>query len=117
MICGRRPIEQGKPLLVEWLWELLRKGELLSGVDPRLREFDEEKVEKMMRLGLLCAHPNPSLRPTMRQVVKLFEEKKTEEVDEQEEGEEICILSKIKDNEILCSLNSISWSNSIGVGR
>ncbi|GFQ07122.1 L-type lectin-domain containing receptor kinase vii.1 [Phtheirospermum japonicum] len=120
VICGRRPIEQGKPLLVEWLWELLRKGELLSGVDPRLRadgEFDEEKVEKMLQLGLLCAHPDPSLRPTMRQVVKLFEENKTDEKVDEQELEEMYILGKIKDKEILCSLNSISWSNSIGVGR
>ncbi|KAL3627779.1 hypothetical protein CASFOL_029142 [Castilleja foliolosa] len=44
VICGRRPIEQGKPLLVDWLLELLRKGELINGVDPRLRTngvFDE----------------------------------------------------------------------------
>ncbi|KAL3627778.1 L-type lectin-domain containing receptor kinase VII.1 [Castilleja foliolosa] len=119
VICGRRPIEQGEPLLVEWLWELLRKGELISGVDPRLRTngvFDEEKVEKMLHLGLLCAHPDPSLRPTMRQVMKMFEEK-TEEVDEDEGDEDVYILEKMKSQEILCSLVSISWSDSIGVGR
>ncbi|GFQ07124.1 L-type lectin-domain containing receptor kinase vii.1 [Phtheirospermum japonicum] len=118
VICGRRPVEQGKPLLVDWLWELLRKGELVNGVDPRLRahgEFDGEKVEKMFHLGLLCAHPDPSQRPTMRQVVKLFEEK-TEEVDEPE-GEDMYILEKMKNKEILSSLVSISWSNSIGMGR
>ncbi|KAL6546606.1 hypothetical protein OROMI_022327 [Orobanche minor] len=120
VICGRRPIEQGKSVLVEWLWELIRKGELLSGVDPRLRadgDYDEERVEKMLHLGLLCAHPEPSVRPTMRQVVKLFEEKKTE-VDEPEgEGNVVYILDKMKDKDNLCSLVSISWSNSFLEGR
>ncbi|KAL6574000.1 hypothetical protein OROHE_001542 [Orobanche hederae] len=120
VICGRRPIEQGKSVLVEWLWELTRKGELLNGVDPRLRangDYDEEKVEKMLHLGLLCAHPEPSVRPTMRQVVKSFEEKKIE-VDEPEgEGDFVNIIDNKKDKDNMCSLVSISWSNSILEGR
>ncbi|CAA0817916.1 L-type lectin-domain containing receptor kinase VII.1 [Striga hermonthica] len=120
VICGRRPIEEGKPLLVNWLLELLRRGELISGVDPRLRankgEIDEEKAEQMLQLGLLCAHPDSSVRPTMRQVVKFFaEEAEIDEPDEDDEGR--CILEKMKDKEILCSSVSISWSHSFGVGR
>ncbi|GER36461.1 lectin protein kinase [Striga asiatica] len=118
VICGRRPIEEGKPFLVDWLLELLRRGELISGVDPRFwanGEIDEEKVERMIQLGLLCAHPDASVRPTMRQVVKFFEEKT--EIDEPEDDEGRCILEKMKDKEIFCSLASISWSHSFGVGR
>ncbi|CAA0817911.1 L-type lectin-domain containing receptor kinase VII.1 [Striga hermonthica] len=119
VICGRRPIEEGKPFLVDWLLELLRRGELVSGVDPRFRansEIDEERVEQMIRVGLLCAHPDASVRPTMRQVVKFFEEKT--EIDEPEDEDEFMhILKKMKDKEILCSSASISWSHSFGVGR
>ncbi|KAK6124352.1 hypothetical protein DH2020_041922 [Rehmannia glutinosa] len=119
VISGRRPIEQGKQPLVEWLWELYRKGELVSGVDPRLRaigEVDEEKVERVLHLGILCAHPDPKSRPTMRQVVKLLEEEKSE-VDESEgEDVDMYILEKMKAKEIRCSFASISWSNSIVIG-
>ncbi|KAK6124349.1 hypothetical protein DH2020_041919 [Rehmannia glutinosa] len=119
VICGRRPIEQGKPPLVEWLWELFRKGELVSGVDPRLRgkrEVDEEKFERVLHLGLLCAHPDPNVRPTMRQVVELFEEKT--EVDEPQGVDmDTYLQEKMKTKEILCTLLSFSWSNSFGMGR
>ena len=35
--------------------------------------MDEEEVEKVLHLGLLCTYPDPSARPTMRQVVKILE--------------------------------------------
>ncbi|KAK6124351.1 hypothetical protein DH2020_041921 [Rehmannia glutinosa] len=119
VICGRRPIEQGKPPLVEWLWELFRKGELVSGVDPRLRdkgEVDEDELEKVLHLGLLCAHPDPKSRPTMRQVVKLFQGKI--EVDEPDgEYMGMYLLEKMKAEENLFTSLSLSWTNSILVGR
>ncbi|KAK6124355.1 hypothetical protein DH2020_041925 [Rehmannia glutinosa] len=119
VICGRRPIEQGKPPLVEWLWELYREGELVSGFDPRLRgkgEVDEDELEKVLHLGLLCAHPDPKSRPTMRQVVKLFEGKI--EVDEPDGGEYMgmYLLEKMKAEEYLFTSLSLSWANSIVVG-
>ena len=76
VLCGRRPMEEGKPHLIDWLWELMRKGELVLALDERLRsrgELDEEEVEKVLHLGLLCTYPDPSARPTMRQVVKILE--------------------------------------------
>ncbi|RVW95931.1 L-type lectin-domain containing receptor kinase VII.1 [Vitis vinifera] len=51
-------------------------GELVLALDERLRsrgELDEEEVEKVLHLGLLCTYPDPSARPTMRQVVKILE--------------------------------------------
>ena len=78
VMCGRRPIEEGKPLLVEWVWQLMVQGKLVSSIDERLRsngEVDEEERERLLHLGLLCAYPDPSARPTMRQVVKVLEGK------------------------------------------
>ncbi|KAL0398586.1 UNVERIFIED_CONTAM: L-type lectin-domain containing receptor kinase VII.1 [Sesamum radiatum] len=102
VMCGRRPIEEGKPPLVEWVWELLRRGELLDVVDARLRargDVDTEEVERVLHLGLLCAHPDPNARPTMRQVVKWFEG--NTEVDESEgEDMDMYLLERMKANEI-----------------
>lgn len=146
VLCGRRPIEEGKPPLVEWAWELMRRGELIeNGLDERIRkdkggEFDEEEVEKVLQLGLLCAHPDPSARPTMRQVVKFFERKPEFDEEEDPEGEdmEAYLLAKMKIPDIwssysqsygshhptfediregLSSSMSVSFSNSLVEGR
>ncbi|KAL0321245.1 UNVERIFIED_CONTAM: L-type lectin-domain containing receptor kinase VII.1 [Sesamum radiatum] len=137
VMCGRRPIEEGQPPLVDWVWQRLRRGELLSVVDARLRArgaIDEEEVDRVLQLGLLCAHPDPNARPTMRQVVKLFEGKN------EAEGEEMdtYLLEKMKNKELLSmhyqnlgtahpafseirqgvsSSMSLSWSNTIVEGR
>ncbi|XP_061977316.1 L-type lectin-domain containing receptor kinase VII.1-like [Populus nigra] len=79
VMCGRRPIEEGKPPLVEWLWKMMMEGKLLHALDERLKargdQFDEEEVERILHLGLLCAYPDPKGRPTMRQAVKVLEGK------------------------------------------
>ncbi|KAK4485234.1 hypothetical protein RD792_007863 [Penstemon davidsonii] len=128
VICGRRPNEEGKPPLVDWVWELLRKGELITAVDERLmsrENLDVEEVERVLHLGLLCAHPDPNARPTMRQVVKLFDGKV--EVDESEGDDmNVYLLEKMKNREFwamypafedirkgLSSSMSLSWSDSI----
>ncbi|KAK6917568.1 Protein kinase domain [Dillenia turbinata] len=76
VMCGRRPIEEGKPPLVDWAWELMSMGELVNALDPRLRAkgmFNMEDSERVLQLGLLCANPDPNGRPTMREVVKILE--------------------------------------------
>ncbi|KAL6574001.1 L-type lectin-domain containing receptor kinase VII.1 [Orobanche hederae] len=105
VVCGRRPVEQGKPPLVEWLWDVMRKGELLSAVDPRLRRdrvegMVEVEVEKVLHLGLLCAHPDPKVRPTMRQVVKLLEGKNEADDESGDEEMDLYLLEKMKTREI-----------------
>ncbi|KAK6133449.1 hypothetical protein DH2020_032817 [Rehmannia glutinosa] len=113
VICGRRPIEEGKPPLVNWVWQVLRRDELVTAVDPRLRarwEMNGEEVERVIHLGLLCAHPDPKARPTMRQVVKLFEGK-----NENVSGEEmdIYLLERMRNSEIL-SMNHRGFSTGSG---
>ncbi|KAK6268761.1 hypothetical protein QUC31_012921 [Theobroma cacao] len=102
VMCGRRPIEEGKPPLVDWVWQLMVQGELLAAVDARLRAsggFDEEEVEKVMHLGLLCSYPNPNSRPTMRQVVKVLEGK-NEPCDSETEDMEAYLLQKVKSRDM-----------------
>eukprot|EP00257_Ricinus_communis_P024317 XP_015584497.1 L-type lectin-domain containing receptor kinase VII.1 [Ricinus communis] len=90
VICGRRPIEEGKQPLVELVWQSMMRGQLLDALDPRIKArggFDEEEVERVLHLGLLCGYPDASVRPTMRQVVKILEgkneanETETEDMD------------------------------------
>ncbi|BBN11134.1 protein MpRLK-Pelle_L-LEC22 [Marchantia polymorpha subsp. ruderalis] len=76
--CGRRPIERKLPPdeinLVDWVWGLHSKGELLNAVDSRLQRgtFDTIQVATVLSVGLLCSHPDPTTRPHMRQVVQIL---------------------------------------------
>ncbi|KAL3690577.1 hypothetical protein R1sor_016886 [Riccia sorocarpa] len=76
--CGRRPIERKLPPdevnLVDWVWGLYSKGELLYAVDSRLQRgsFDIRQVTTVLSMGLLCSHPDPSGRPNMVQVLQIL---------------------------------------------
>ncbi|KAJ1434891.1 Serine/threonine-protein kinase, active site [Sesbania bispinosa] len=75
--CGRKPIEvkasEEQVLMVEWVWKLYGMGNLLEAADARLcGEFDEQEMERLMIVGLWCAHPDYTLRPTMRQAVQVL---------------------------------------------
>ncbi|XP_028782997.1 probable L-type lectin-domain containing receptor kinase VII.2 [Neltuma alba] len=98
VVCGRRPIEEGKPGLPEWLMSLMEIDELHCALDERLKSkggCDIEEVERMLRLGLLCANSDPNVRPTMRQVVNMLEgEFEGNETEQNSKGENL--LEKIK---------------------
>ncbi|XP_048542967.1 L-type lectin-domain containing receptor kinase IX.1-like [Triticum urartu] len=70
--CGKRPIstsanKQGVSRLTEWVWDLYGQGAVLEAVDERLNgHYDEVEVERVMVVGLWCAHPDPSARPSIR---------------------------------------------------
>uniref|UniRef100_A0A2N9FWW0 non-specific serine/threonine protein kinase n=1 Tax=Fagus sylvatica TaxID=28930 RepID=A0A2N9FWW0_FAGSY len=75
--CGRKPIEaQSEPSkvrLVEWVWDLYGKGQLFEAVDKGLSmEFDEGQMECLMVVGLWCCHPDPTHRPSIRQVLHVL---------------------------------------------
>ncbi|KAI9110445.1 hypothetical protein K1719_018605 [Acacia pycnantha] len=78
--CGRKPIDPNasdeQVLIVQWVWELYGRGELQEAVDKRLNgDFDEqqlEQLERLMILGLWCAHPDYSMRPTIRQALNVL---------------------------------------------
>ncbi|KAG6514363.1 hypothetical protein ZIOFF_024716 [Zingiber officinale] len=46
----------------------------MTTADPRLGdEYPTEEVELVLKLGLLCSHPLPAARPSMRRVVQYLE--------------------------------------------
>ncbi|KAG5254022.1 L-type lectin-domain containing receptor kinase [Salix suchowensis] len=71
--CGRRPInpqasKEDQVSMVHWVWELYGEGKLIEAVDPRLcGDFNKTQVERLMIVGLSCAHPDEHLRPSIRQ--------------------------------------------------
>ncbi|KAL9321348.1 hypothetical protein ACSQ67_013187 [Phaseolus vulgaris] len=74
---GRKPIDlsakEGKVTVVEWAWELYELGEIVEVADPKLcGEFDEEEMERLVAIGLWCAHPNYRFRPSVMQVIQML---------------------------------------------
>ncbi|CAK9163373.1 unnamed protein product, partial [Ilex paraguariensis] len=75
--CGRKPIDprapEGQIRMVEWVWNLYGMGKLLETADPKLSaNYDEKEIECLMIVGLWCAHPDPNLRPSIRQALHVF---------------------------------------------
>ncbi|XP_026431395.1 L-type lectin-domain containing receptor kinase IX.1-like [Papaver somniferum] len=65
--CGTRGVK------VDWIWELYQSGKIIEAADERLnKDFDEKKMERLLVLGLWCAHPDPTTRPSIRQVNHLL---------------------------------------------
>ncbi|RLN34325.1 hypothetical protein C2845_PM03G10630 [Panicum miliaceum] len=72
--CGRRPVDHdnrnNQIVLVDWVIEHHDKGSILDVVDPRLLgKYETNEVILVLKLGLICAHPLPNIRPSMGRVV------------------------------------------------
>ncbi|GJN32851.1 hypothetical protein PR202_gb21388 [Eleusine coracana subsp. coracana] len=76
--CGRRPIEHDEHnncvVLVDRIMEYWRKGSIINAIDPRIPDgYNPEEVSLVLKLALLCLHPLPNARPTMRQVTRYLD--------------------------------------------
>ncbi|MED6106533.1 hypothetical protein PIB30_005523 [Stylosanthes scabra] len=59
--------------LVEWVWELYGLRNVLAAADSSLcRDFDVQQMECILVVGLWCAHPDCTCRPSIRQVIKVL---------------------------------------------
>lgn len=74
LACGRAPVvyeADCNVILVDWVAECMQMGNIFEAVDPKLESvYASEEMELVLGLGLLCSHPKPQVRPTMRQVIK-----------------------------------------------
>lgn len=61
VFCCRRPIEHQNS-----------RGELMKAVDPALDFCDPDEAKLVLCFGLLCLHPVPNYRPSMRTIVQLL---------------------------------------------
>ncbi|KAJ4816419.1 Concanavalin A-like lectin protein kinase family protein [Rhynchospora pubera] len=74
ILCGRKPIKRNQEEedadLVQWVWDNYGRRAALTVVDERLQmDFEPSRVERMIAVGLWCAHPDSTQRPTIRQVI------------------------------------------------
>jgi serine/threonine protein kinase len=85
IVCGRRPMappsagaKDGQVFrLLEWAWDLYGRGAAIDTADERLGGmFDRWEVERVVAVGLWAAHPDPKMRPTIRQVAEALQSRK-----------------------------------------
>ncbi|KAH7424902.1 hypothetical protein KP509_11G030600 [Ceratopteris richardii] len=64
--------------LLDWVWSLKEQGRLLEELDPVVRTSmytdHSELWSKVVHIALLCCHPTPDARPSMKQVYQVLEE-------------------------------------------
>ncbi|CAJ2631419.1 unnamed protein product [Trifolium pratense] len=77
LASGRKPVDlnakEDQMAIFDWVWELYRLGRLLEVVDTKLEGgFDDEQMERLVVIGLWCANPNYSFRPSVRQVIQVL---------------------------------------------
>ncbi|KAI3683472.1 hypothetical protein L1987_83976 [Smallanthus sonchifolius] len=61
-------------VLTELAWDCYHEGRLDAFVENDLEALDDfKKLTRYMMVGLWCVHENPSLRPTMKKVIQMFE--------------------------------------------
>lgn len=114
VVCGRRPIEEGKMGLVDWVLGLLKGGKLVSALDERLKAkggYSEEEVERVLHLGLLCVHPDPNCRPMIRQILKVLRGNR-EGNQSEGEGMDIDLLDRVRSPSMWSS-----YTNNGGLGH
>ncbi|XBH82977.1 hypothetical protein VPH35_071518 [Triticum aestivum] len=59
--------------LVQWVWNSWGSGRTLELADAQLNlEFNDQEMECVMVVGLWCAHPDRSLRPSIKQAVSVL---------------------------------------------
>ncbi|XP_010476218.1 PREDICTED: probable LRR receptor-like serine/threonine-protein kinase At1g12460 [Camelina sativa] len=77
LVTGRKPVESrsGNQVLIlrDYVRDLLETGSASDCFDRRLRDFEENELIQVMKLGLICTSENPLKRPSMAEVVQVLE--------------------------------------------
>ncbi|KAF8649194.1 hypothetical protein HU200_064389 [Digitaria exilis] len=90
LVTGRRPVEEPDDsdelfVLVKWVWRLYSAGDVADAVDERLlrssgqgnvvgaNEEERRQMERALVVGLWCAHPDSSRRPSAAQAMNVLQ--------------------------------------------
>ncbi|CAN8305458.1 unnamed protein product [Cochlearia groenlandica] len=77
LVTGKKPVESRSKhkvlILRDYVRDSLETGSASDCFDRRLREFEENELIQVMKLGLICTYENPSKRPSMAEVVQVLE--------------------------------------------
>ncbi|KAL0855346.1 hypothetical protein Bca101_060499 [Brassica carinata] len=90
LVSGKRPVEKlnatTKRGITEWVLPLVYERKFGEIVDQRVKEKEdvEERLKKVVLVGLLCAQREPEMRPTMSQVVEMLTNESKEKMSELE---------------------------------
>ncbi|EOA30885.1 hypothetical protein CARUB_v10014029mg [Capsella rubella] len=89
LVSGKRPLERLNPTttrsITEWVLPLVYERKFVDIVDQRLGdEHVEEKLRKLVLVGLMCAQTETEKRPTMSEVVEMLMNESKEEMCELE---------------------------------
>lgn len=108
VVCGKRSkwyVEENS--LVDYVWSLHGKGELLESVDEMLGgEFEAEQVKRALGVGLACLLPDAKSRPKIRKVVQIF----------MNPSEPLMELPETRPDGVYLSLHSSSATTTTGFG-
>uniref|UniRef100_A0A0E0HBI5 non-specific serine/threonine protein kinase n=1 Tax=Oryza nivara TaxID=4536 RepID=A0A0E0HBI5_ORYNI len=76
IVAGRsntnNSLEESKIYLFEWLWDLYEKEQVLGIVDPSLKDFNNNKAFRVIRVALLCTQGSPHQRPPMSKALAML---------------------------------------------
>ncbi|XP_059064550.1 L-type lectin-domain containing receptor kinase IX.1-like [Cryptomeria japonica] len=75
--CGKQPADMSTDnpgcSLVKSVWQCKRGGRIVDAADEKLKGiFIVEEMERLMSVGLLCCHPEPTERPTIEKVMAML---------------------------------------------
>ncbi|GJW70435.1 L-type lectin-domain containing receptor kinase IX.1-like protein [Tanacetum coccineum] len=78
LATGRRTIdpnvEDDKKVLVRWMQNLYKAGNVLEGADPKLGDdYDELQMKGLMVIGLWCVLHDFHKRPSIKEVVRVLD--------------------------------------------
>ncbi|XP_019158264.1 PREDICTED: probable inactive receptor-like protein kinase At3g56050 [Ipomoea nil] len=74
-MTGRLPYSDSTSSLEDWASHYLRGGQSMREMaDPTLDSFEEDKINRIGEVIRLCVHPQPRLRPAMREVTARLRE-------------------------------------------
>ncbi|KAJ3685117.1 hypothetical protein LUZ61_014281 [Rhynchospora tenuis] len=76
--CGRKPWvaqeDENTGILLKWVWHLYENNSILDAIDSKLNgEFEAQEAERLLVIGLWCAHPDYTLCPSIRQAVSVLQ--------------------------------------------
>ncbi|KAL0719396.1 hypothetical protein Bca4012_068720 [Brassica carinata] len=89
LVTGKRPIERlnatTKRGITEWVLPLVYEKKFREIVDQKLNEENvEEKLKKLVLVGVMCVQTEAEKRPTMSQVVEMLMNESKEKMSELE---------------------------------
>ncbi|CAE6239402.1 unnamed protein product [Arabidopsis arenosa] len=77
IVTGKKSVDHSEEnietSLVERVWDLYGRQELMSAIDKKLGEdFDKNQAECLLVVGLWCGHPDRNSRPSIKQAIQVL---------------------------------------------